>query len=113
MDEDLEALRARWLELMRVRLPEAARYHSDWPIRLDHCFGRVILDAVCDRPWHEAISAPAWRHLSEDQLHQAIALAEAILSGEADLHALNVRSLDARRLSRAHARSRPRPDAPA
>jgi hypothetical protein len=96
MADELDALRARWLDLMRRELPEAAASRADWPIRLDHCFARVILDAVCDRPWREVVSAPAYKHLSADQLSQAIEFAEAILAGEADLLDLNRRSLQAR-----------------
>lgn len=82
---------------MREDLPAAARRRPQWPVRLDHCFGRVILDAVCGRPWREAVAAPAWRHLPSDKLEAAIALADAILAGEADLDALNAASLSARR----------------
>ena len=93
-DPELDALRARWLQLIRHDLPEAAR--PDWPIRLDHCFARVILDHVCGRPWREVLPAPAYKHLSEQQLQQAIDLAEAVRSGDADLPALNRASLAAR-----------------
>ena len=86
---------------MRQDLPAAAAHHPDWPIRLDHCFGRVILDAVCGAPWREAVAAPAWRHLSPERLAQAIALADAILAGEADLQALNQASLSLRRAGKA------------
>ena len=78
---------------MRRRLPEAARDRPDWPIRLDHCFGRVILDAVAGQPWREVVAAPAWRHLSAEQLRAAIALGEEILVNRVDLTALNARSL--------------------
>ena len=82
---------------MREDLPSAARTRPDWPIRLDHCFARVILDAVCGRPWREVLAAPAWRHLPPDRLEAAIGLADAILAGDADLDALNRASLEARR----------------
>ena len=82
---------------MRHDLPAAARAHPEWPIRLDHCFGRVILDEVCGRPWREAIAAPAWRHLSPAALDAAIALADAILAGRADVGELDRRSLAGRR----------------
>ena len=82
---------------MRHDLPAAAVHRPDWPIRLDHCFGRVILDAVCGAPWRDRLAAPAWRHLSDDALEAAIALADAILAGEVDLNTLNRRSLQGRR----------------
>jgi len=95
-EAELETLRAAWLDLMRRRLPEAARGRPDWPIRLDHCFGRVILDVVFERPWREAIAAPAWRHMDAAQLTRAVALGKAMLAGEADLGALHRRSLELR-----------------
>ena len=82
---------------MRQDLPAAAALHPEWPVRLDHCFGRVILDAVCNSPWREVVAAPAWRHLPPEKLAAAIDLADAILAGEADLQALNCRSLALRR----------------
>jgi hypothetical protein len=85
---------------MRDDLPAAARLHPEWPIRLDHCFGRVILDTVCGAPWREVVRPPAWRNLPPERLETAIALAEAILAGRADLQALNTASLQLRRSRR-------------
>ena len=99
-------LRAEWLRWMRERLPQAAAARPDWPIRLDHCFGRVILDAVYGRPWRQAIKAPAWRHMDAEALHQAVALASAIVDGRVDLKALNARSLDLRSAARRTGRNR-------
>ena len=81
---------------MRHDLPAAAAHHPEWPIRLDHCFARVILDAVCGAPWRQVVAAPAWRHLSPAQLARAIDLADAVLAGKADLERLNLASLDLR-----------------
>ena len=97
MHDGYAELRAAWLDLMRRRLPEAARARPDWPIRLDHCFGRVILDTVYGRPWREVLPAPAHRHMSEAELRVALTVGEAILAGETDLHAMNARSLAMRR----------------
>ena len=81
---------------MHERLPAAAREHPEWPIRLDHCFARVILDHVYGRPWREVIAAPAWRHMEPAELRRAIALAEEIAECRADLPALNAASLRVR-----------------
>ena len=83
---------------MRHDLPAAAAGRPDWPVRQDHCFGRIILDAVCGQPWREAVAGRAWRHLPPDRLEAAIGLADAILAGEADLGLLNARSLALRRV---------------
>lgn len=91
--DKLEPLRRRWLELIGRELPAAAAGRPDWPVRLDHCFARVILDHVHGRPWREVLPSPAYRNMSEDALRSAVAAAEAVLSGEADLLELDARSL--------------------
>ena len=96
-DAELDALRARWLDLIRRELPEAAADHPGWPIRLDHCFARVILDHLCGRPWREAIPAPAYKHLTADQLRAGLALGTALQEDAGLLERLNRASLTGRR----------------
>jgi hypothetical protein len=91
--EPAEALRARWRELVRTRLPRAAASRPHWPVTQDHCFARILLDNACGRPWREAIPAPAWREASPELLQQACSLGEAVLDGNADLAELNRHSL--------------------
>ncbi|WP_043363998.1 hypothetical protein [Belnapia sp. F-4-1] len=86
------ALESRWLALTRQVLPGMAAAEG-WPIRLDHCFMRVCLDAAIGRPWHEAVRRPAFRHLTEPQLAAAIAVAERIRTEPDLLPALNRQSL--------------------
>ncbi|WP_375458633.1 GCN5-related N-acetyltransferase [uncultured Enterovirga sp.] len=86
-------LRARWRSLVGEVLPEAARGRRDWPVALDHCFARILLDNACGRPWREVVPPPAWRHIAPDRLAEAVAIGEAVLTGTADLAALNRRSL--------------------
>jgi len=81
------------MRLIREDLPSVAADRPDWPIRLDHCFARVILDSVCGRPWREVVPAPAWRRMAVPMLVEAVALGEAILNGDIDLAELNARSL--------------------
>ncbi len=100
-------MQAMWLQRMRHDLPAAAVARPHWPIRLDHCFGRVILDVVCGAPWREVVAAPAWRHLTPDQLASAVRLADAILADEADLPALNQSSLALRRSASSGGAARP------
>jgi hypothetical protein len=98
-DEDCRAkAEARWLRLTRETLPAMARHRRDgeqpWPVSADHCFMRIILDAVHGRRWDDAIKArPAYRHMDTTRLEAAIALAEQVVAGEADLWALNAQSL--------------------
>ena len=93
--DDRAALVARWLDLTRHVLPAMAAAQR-WPIRLDHCFMRVCLDAACGQPWHEVIARPAIRHAADDVLRRAIAVAERIMAAPAHLAELNRSSLAAR-----------------
>ena len=45
-DEDRGALEARWLDLTRRTLPGLSAERR-WPVRFDHCFQRILLDAKC------------------------------------------------------------------
>ena len=83
---------ARWLELTRQRLPAMAAQQG-WPIRLDHCFMRVCLDASYGRPWHEVIARPAIRHASDADLARAVAIAEGMVREPWTLPGLNTASL--------------------
>lgn len=86
------ALLARWFDLTRRVLPGMASAEG-WPIRLDHCFMRVCLDNAFGRPWHEAVRRPAVRHMTEDELARAVAVAERIAAGPRLLPGLNTESL--------------------
>ncbi|MDP4023433.1 GNAT family N-acetyltransferase [Methylobacterium sp. NEAU 140] len=83
--------RARWRDLVERRLPAAAR--PGWPVRRDHCFARILLDHACGGPWRARVAPPAHANMPADRLDAAIALGEAVLAGQADLAALNRRSL--------------------
>ena len=74
-------------------MPREAARRADWPVRFDHCFARILLDCSHGRPWRELVQPPAWRNTDAETLESAIALGEAVLAGEADLAALNDRSL--------------------
>ena len=96
---DRAARVARWYELTRDVLPTMAREHP-WPIRLDHCFMRVCLDAALGSPWTEQVGRPAVRTMSDAQLDDAIAVAETIVAEPDRLPALNTASLRGRRAAR-------------
>lgn len=95
----LEDLREQWNHLYRNRLPSLAKAKDaaqpKWPVQLDHCFARIILDNAVgkDRPWNQVLKSPAYKHMSQEQLDSAIALGEKLSNGEADLVALDERSL--------------------
>jgi hypothetical protein len=85
-------LRNRWDQLWRTELPAYSKA-TNGPVKWDHCCARIILDNVFGGHWKDHILAPANKHMTDDQLTRAIRLAEQVLSGEADLHALNRNSL--------------------
>jgi len=89
---------ARWLELTRRVLPDMAPA-ARWPIRFDHCFMRVCLDHAIGQPWHNCVRRPAIRHLTDEQLRAAIAVAERIVAEPSALASLNEQSLAWRRHS--------------
>lgn len=121
----LEGLRRRWTELYSQRLPALAKKRDPaqtvWPVQLDHCFARIILDNVVAAAestqahtpseknieklvkknevtvqWDTVIAKPAVKNMTAAAFRAAIRLAEDIAAGRADLADLNRRSLDAR-----------------
>ena len=95
-DLALSAAQTRWLALTKEQLPARARAER-WPLRDDHCFQRVLLDAACGGRWYDHVPArPAYRHLDPERLGNAVALAER-LAAEPDAVVL-LRELDAQSL---------------
>jgi hypothetical protein len=88
----------RWRVLMNERLPSMAKAH-DWPISRNHCFMRVCLDTSLDVPWHSVVKRPASRHMTDDQLRAAIAVAEQIVENPPLLVKLNHSSIMRRKLN--------------
>ncbi len=87
-------LAARYMVLTKEVMPERAKTtHSHWPVRNDHCFQRIVLDAVCGGVWYDHIARPAYKNLTLKQAEDAVALCEAIIAGDADLAMLNAQSL--------------------
>jgi hypothetical protein len=87
--EEEAELRDRWRTLVEQRLPRAARRRKDWPVYLDHCFARILLDNAFGMMWRKAIQGPAWRNTPLPVLQTAIDLGEEVLANTADLWALN------------------------
>lgn len=100
--DTMEALRSRWIYLYSDYLPCLAQakdpIQPSWPVHLDHCFARIVLDNAVgqDRPWTGVVPSPAVKHMTEQQLEVAIRLAERIAGGEANLVELDDRSLQLR-----------------
>lgn len=64
-----------------------------WPVVNDHCFQRIVLDAVCGGVWYDHVPRPAYKNLTVGQARAAVAICEAILDGSEDLTKLNRQSL--------------------
>lgn len=95
----LNDLRANWTTLYKHTLPSLAISKSPvqkrWPVHIDHCFARIILDSVIgvDAPWTTKLRAPAWKNMSADQLKAAIDVGQQIALGVLDLAELDDKSL--------------------
>lgn len=99
---DIESLRSRWRHLYASHLPALALardpVQARWPVHLDHCFARIVLDNAvgADKPWNQTVKAPAVKNMTVEQLRDALALGERVANGEADLVELDWRSLELR-----------------
>lgn len=100
---DIEALRRAWTELYSKILPNLGLARdpaqSKWPVTLDHCFARIILDNTVGEgreQWDKRLKRPAIRNMSQEQLKSAIKMAERIRDGKDDLVALDLQSLEIR-----------------
>ena len=95
----LNDLRATWTTLYKHTLPSLAISKSPvqerWPVHIDHCFARIILDSVIgqDAPWTTKLKAPAWKNMSVEQLRTAIDVGQNIARGKINLAELDDRSL--------------------
>ena len=102
---------SRWITCYTRTLPNLARSGAPsqptWPVHLDHCFARIILDAVIGNsnstrqdetptPWTAKLKSPAVKNMSAQQLEACIELGEAIAEGRIDLVELDRRSLTVR-----------------
>lgn len=95
----LEDLQDEWNHLYRTQLPSLAKAKSPsqpkWPVRLDHCFARIILDNTVgkDKPWNQVVKSPAYKNMSRQQLEDAIQMGTKVAKGEEDLVELDEKSL--------------------
>ncbi|ETN41345.1 uncharacterized protein HMPREF1541_03280 [Cyphellophora europaea CBS 101466] len=97
---NIEALREEWKTLYASKLPAFARAKNSaqprWPVTLDHCFARIILDNTVGQgtqQWDKVIRKPAVKHMSEHQLKDAIDLGKRIELGEINICDLDQISL--------------------
>ncbi|KAL2048491.1 hypothetical protein N7G274_000403 [Stereocaulon virgatum] len=128
LEKDLSTLKSNWTTLYKQTLPSLARSKAPsqphWPVHLDHCFARIILDAVIGNstssnttgaipsPWTERIASPAIQHMTAQQLQDCITLGEAIADGKSNLAELDQQSLTVRGKSKAQSQNQKRKTAP-
>ena len=80
--EELSELRAEYGRKVNRELPEKAQSGDGWPIHLDHCFGRVVLDNLFGDEWYSHVDGrPAYRNLTRDELQEAIEIADRMIQG--------------------------------
>lgn len=92
---DRTELQHRYLELVRVVLPERAA-QDGWVLRQDHCFGRVLLDDAVGGCWYDVLDRrrAAYRQLDDERLAHAVAQGERLLrEGDALLRGMDAQSL--------------------
>ena len=99
---DIDALRDQWKELYSNTLPSLALSKSSkqprWPVHVDHCFGRIILDDIVGEggPWHAKLKGPAVKNMNAEQLRKCVELGQAIADGKENLVDLDEKSLRGR-----------------
>jgi hypothetical protein len=85
---------SRYMVLTKEIMPHLAQTsHRHWPVRNDHCFQRIVLDAVCGGVWYNHLLRPAYKNLTYDQAKDAVDLCNDIISGDSNLSVLNNQSL--------------------
>ena len=93
--QDLSQLRATYQRRVNEDLPESARSSEGWPVQLDHCFGRIVLDNLFGDEWYSHVTGrPAYEHLSAGELRGAVEIADRMLNeGKPAVEELNRNSL--------------------
>jgi hypothetical protein len=93
--DNLSKRRVEYNRKVNQELPEQAQNSDGWPIHFDHCFGRVILDNLFEDEWYNHVDGrPAYNHLSQNELQEAIEIADRMLEeGRPTVEELNRNSL--------------------
>ena len=101
---NIEKLQLGYLRIVNDILPAIAK-NRNFPVHLNHCFGRILLDALFCDCWYDHIDrkkGPAYKQLTEVQLKLVIEIAEKIVaSDDYYIQFLNNQSLKIRKLRKA------------
>jgi|TARA_B110000967_G_C18876359_1_gene558523 hypothetical protein len=85
---------SRYMILTKEIMPQMVRNREvKWPVQNDHCFQRIVLDAICNGHWHKYLAPPAYKHLTHGQAVRVVQLCEDIVTGRVNLYDLNRQSL--------------------
>jgi len=94
-DPPIGELRKEFEKKTEDILPDKAK--TNWPIHLDHCFKRVVLDNTVNTKWDTEIGRPAIRNMSYSQLKKANKIADTLIQdGRPMVERLNKKSLEYR-----------------
>ena len=92
----MDDLRQQYLHLTNQVMPAVATQRG-WPVHRNHCFQRIILDTLFHDCWYHHLDRtsriPAYRQLSQEQLVQALAIAQQMLDSTTRVEQLNQQSL--------------------
>lgn len=90
--DSFEQLQTDWRDDFQKRLPAAAqskdKAQKKWPVHVDHCFARIILDKVVGEgtePWVGKLKTPAYKNMTRQQLEDCVELRQRILSSQENL----------------------------
>ena len=95
----MQELQQQYIYLTNQVMPDVAR-QQHWPVHHNHCFQRIILDTLFQDCWYHHLDrtsrTPAYRRLTRDQLTQALAIAQRMISSLDEVEQLNRQSLQYR-----------------
>jgi hypothetical protein len=93
----IKHLSDEYINWVNVKLPAASKNNpGKYPVRYNHCWGRIILDFIFKDDWRKHLKSPAYTKLSYSQLIDAIDTAEELEHNPEYAHKLNKQSLDYR-----------------
>ena len=92
-DVELEELRREYLHYINVVLPSISSNNKQYPVYLNHCWARIILDNICDDKWSNVLDRPAYKALNKYMLKRAINTAKNMVNSIDLAIYLNKRSL--------------------
>jgi hypothetical protein len=88
---------ARFNECVEQLCNQAKSQPGRYPVSEDHCFLRIIYDAVVGDKWDRKVKRPARKNLTEEQMQQCLALGQQLLNNPVLCKELQEQSLGFRK----------------